>query len=327
MSYCFQDAIKDDHITLNKFARKAYKIRLPADSFHSIFLSKTTLGQDFKGSLTIQLDIALTRELFFSLNTPNPAISSHLQTWMQAMLHKITITSTTSNPMNLLPHAVDQFALLGIFLQPTEFPILNNAISILHQDNSATSKLGYPAPSTKATASQLKSILNKNNTKYSCTSDLYLSYLLTISNLCHGPESPYHNPKAYLECLSTSCQINLRSPPEISPTSKQLTIWIAARDLIPQSPLPALNEYKKIIQRSISLSQWNTTPNNSLLTQYPTWEKSPPCLAAKIPIPALSSNQCIRLLQLHHPKDLSKILLPSTLCTTLCIGLSTQSPE
>ncbi|GFH58680.1 hypothetical protein CTEN210_15156 [Chaetoceros tenuissimus] len=286
MSYSLEDAIKDDHITLYKFATKAYNIRIPADTFHNVFLPQTTLGHGFRGCLTIHLAIAMARELFVTLNAPNPASCSLLQTRTRAMLHRITTSSKKSNTQNFLPHAIQQLALLGIFLHSTDYPVINKALSMLHMDDVSTNEIGYPAPELKKLPSPLTHILNRNNTKYSMVAENYRGLLLEESTLYQEKETPFHSPMAYSECQDIFSTVQLRSVPEVPPFQRRLAIQAAARELIPQynhlshflemrfrsqvstHQTAFLNESPLSIQKFRSYSLFDNQP-------FPTWDASP----------------------------------------------------
>ena len=168
-------------------------------------LSPHDLWKDFKGiigSLTIQLAAATAREQFVNLNSPHHLCQNLLQTRMRAMLHNLTTSTTTYDKQHTIPHAINQLALLGIFIQPTNYPIVNQAISILITDDAATTKLGYPVLPRKPSPSPLSDILTEANTKYTIIEDIYRSLLITMSNLCNKQSSPFHVAQTYSECIS-----------------------------------------------------------------------------------------------------------------------------
>lgn len=62
------------------------------------------------------------------------------------MLHRHTFCAPTFDPLDTLPHAIQQLSLLDIFLHPTELPFVNNAISILQLQDDKVTTLSYPSP-------------------------------------------------------------------------------------------------------------------------------------------------------------------------------------
>lgn len=189
MSYDLNKAVKDDQITLYRHATKAYDLTLLADKFYNIFLPRN--GHGFKGILTIQLAIAMARELFVSLNAPHPQCTTLLQTRMRTMLHRLTFRTPNYDPLDTIPHAVQQLALLGIFLRPTELPIVNNAISLLQAQDERATAIGYPQPCQQDQPSPLVSILNKHNKIYTSIETPYRNLILSVHNLYHTPDSPF----------------------------------------------------------------------------------------------------------------------------------------
>lgn len=225
MSYDLHKAVKDDHITLYRHATKAYDLTLPADKFYNIFLPRQQLGQGFKGILTIQLAIALARELFVSLNAPHPQYTNLLQTRMRAMLHRLTFTASDYDPLDTIPHAIQQLALLGIYIRPTELPIVNNAIALLQNQDDEATALGYPSPCQRDQPSPLVSILNEHNKLHTLIETPYRNLILSLHDLHQTPVSPFHEPKAYSEITENPHDTLPRRCTDNNPLSSNLTIF------------------------------------------------------------------------------------------------------
>ncbi|GFH51982.1 hypothetical protein CTEN210_08458 [Chaetoceros tenuissimus] len=234
MSYNLEAAIKDDYITIYKYAAPIFGIHPAADSMYSMFLPKTALGHNFTGILTLQLAIAITRELFVTLNAPHHQQTSLLQVRARAMLHNLTITASTYDPLDILPHAIHQLALLGIYLVPTTYPIANQALAQLIQHDISTTAIGTPKQQSHRTRSPLDNLLNGNNIKFASIDPIYRSLLITIWSLANTVNSPYHRSEPFKEIFYATSMPTPVQNPHHTPQTRVINVRAAAIELQPQ---------------------------------------------------------------------------------------------
>lgn len=234
MSYNLEAAIKDDYITIYKYAAQIFGLHPAADSMYSMFLPTTALGHNFTGILTLQLAIAIARELFVTLNAPHPQQTSLLQVRARAMLHNLTITASTYDPLDILPHALHQLALLGIYLVPTTYPIANQALAQLIQHDISTTAIGTPKQQPNGTRSPLDNLLNGTNIKYTSIDPIYRSLLVTIYSLANTMNTPYHRSETFTEIFQAHTMPTPVHNPNHPPQTRVTAVRVAAIELQPQ---------------------------------------------------------------------------------------------
>ncbi|GFH45018.1 hypothetical protein CTEN210_01492 [Chaetoceros tenuissimus] len=265
MTYDLAAAIKDDHITLYSLAAPTYGLRPAADALSTIFLPPSALGHNFTGVLTLQLATATARELFVTLNAPHPQQTSLLQSRARATLHRLTTTAPVFDPLDTIPHALEQLALLGVYLLPTSYPIANQAMTHLIKHDESCTALGFPQFQEIANTSPLKHLLNYHNTKYILTDKVYRSLLLTLFSLHNTMDTPFHKSSTFQEIQYTSTMPTPVHNPYHTPQERASLLRSAASNLRPQ-----YNHLSHILQldflRHRSLAQPQKCLNNKALS-------------------------------------------------------------